>query len=133
MEFALQGTEDLSLLVSAASVWSGEAALIDAEETLLAGLGRALRLFPDMKQALNTAAPAEAVLDTAGAFRFLRQAAPLLNAAGFGVLLPTWAGSAKLGLKLTTTSEDTADPGAATPSGFALGLAEESMAYACYE
>ncbi|MCW2941399.1 MAG: SNF2-related protein, partial [Actinomycetia bacterium] len=120
VEFALQGTEDLSLLVSAASVWSGEAALIDAEETLLAGLGRALRLFPDMKQALNTAAPAEAALDTAGAFRFLRQAAPLLNAAGFGVLLPTWAGSAKLGLKLTTTSEDTADAGAATPSGFGL-------------
>ncbi|MCW2912268.1 MAG: helZ, partial [Actinomycetia bacterium] len=121
VEFALQGTEDLSLLVPAASVWAGEAASVaDAEETLLTGLGRALRLFPDMAPALNTAVPYEAVLDTAGAFRFLRQAAPMLAAAGFGVLLPQWAGKAKLGLKLTTTTEGESDPGAATSSGFGL-------------
>ena len=31
-------------------------------------------------------------LDTAEAHEFLRQAAPLLQAAGFGVQLPAWAG-----------------------------------------
>jgi SNF2 family DNA or RNA helicase len=119
VEFALQGTEDLSLLVSAASVWAGEAASVaDAEETLLTGLGRALRLFPDLAPALDTAVPYEVVLDTAGAFRFLRQAAPMLAAAGFGVLLPQWAGKTKLGLKLTTESEP--DAGAATSSGFGM-------------
>ncbi len=71
-------------------VWEGEATSIpDAEETLLVNLGRALRLFPDMAPALDGPSPDELVLDTAGAFRFLRQAAPMLAAAGFGVLLPS--------------------------------------------
>ena len=43
-------------------------------------------------------------LDTAEAHEFLRQAAPLLQAAGFGVQLPTWAGRKAVGLKLTTRS-----------------------------
>jgi superfamily II DNA or RNA helicase len=122
VEFALQGTEDPSLYVPAALVWAGEATSIpDAEETLLAGLGRALRLFPDMAPALDGPAPAELTLDTAGAFRFLRRAAPMLAAAGFGVLLPQWAGKAKLGMKLTTRTDDPeASAGAAAPSGFDL-------------
>ncbi|MEU8802065.1 DEAD/DEAH box helicase [Spirillospora sp. NPDC048819] len=120
VEFALQGTDDPSLYVPATMVWAGEATSIpDAEETLLAGLGRALRLFPDMAPSLDGPAPDELVLDTAGAFRFLRQAAPMLAAAGFGVLLPQWAGKAKLGMKLTTRSEDPeASSGAAAASGF---------------
>ncbi|RFU36928.1 DEAD/DEAH box helicase, partial [Actinomadura logoneensis] len=121
VEFALQGTEDLSLYVPAALVWAGEAAFLpDAEETLLAGLGRALRLFPDMAPALDGPVPCEAELDTAGAFRFLKQAAPMLAAAGFGVLLPQWAGKAKLGMKLTTQAQDGEGSGAATSSGFDL-------------
>nr|WP_262401504.1 SNF2 helicase-associated domain-containing protein [Actinomadura sp. CNU-125] len=65
--------------------------------------------------------PDELLLDTAGAFRFLRQAAPMLAAAGFGVLLPHWAGKAKLGMKLTTRTEDPeASSGAAASSGFDL-------------
>ncbi|MFG2086400.1 MULTISPECIES: DEAD/DEAH box helicase [unclassified Spirillospora] len=120
VEFALQGTDDPSLYVPAAMVWAGEATSIpDAEETLLAGLGRALRLFPDIAPALDGPAPGELILDTAGAFRFLRQAAPMLAAAGFGVLLPQWAGKAKLGMKLTTRSEDPeASSGSAMASGF---------------
>ncbi|MFI0357043.1 DEAD/DEAH box helicase [Actinomadura sp. 9N407] len=120
VEFALQGTEDPSLYVPASMVWAGEATSIpEAEETLLAGLGRALRLFPDMSPALDVTTPYELTLDTAGAFRFLRQAAPLLSAAGFGVLLPQWAGKAKLGMKLTTRTQDEGS-GAAASSGFDL-------------
>ncbi|TMR07102.1 DEAD/DEAH box helicase [Actinomadura soli] len=120
IEFALQGTDDPSLYVPAALVWAGEAASIaNAEETLLTGLGRALRLFPDLARALDGPEPAELVLDTAGAFRFLRQAAPMLAAAGFGVLLPQWAGKAKLGMKLTTRGDDPeASSGSAVASGF---------------
>ncbi|GAA0575833.1 DEAD/DEAH box helicase [Actinomadura livida] len=122
VEFALQGTDDPSLYVPAAMVWAGEATSVpDAEETLLAGLGRALRLFPDIAPALDGPAPGELLLDTAGAFRFLRRAAPMLAAAGFGVLLPQWAGKAKLGMRLTTGTEDPeASAGAAGPSGFDL-------------
>ncbi|MFG1999183.1 DEAD/DEAH box helicase [Spirillospora sp. NPDC048911] len=121
VEFALQGTDDPSLYVPASMIWAGEAGLVeDADETLLAGLGRALRLFPDLAPALDSPVPAELILDTAGAFRFLRTAAPLLAAAGFGVLLPQWAGKAKLGLKLTTRAEEGEGSGAATSSGFDL-------------
>ncbi|WP_067461626.1 DEAD/DEAH box helicase [Actinomadura macra] len=122
VEFALQGTDDPSLYVPAALVWAGEATSIpDAEETLLTGLGRALRLFPDLAPALDGPTPDELVLDTAGAFRFLRQAATLLAAAGFGVLLPQWAGKARLGMKLTTDPDDPeTSSGAAAPSGFDL-------------
>ncbi|MEV5831687.1 DEAD/DEAH box helicase [Spirillospora sp. NPDC052242] len=122
VEFALQGTDDPSLYVPASLVWAGDAPTIaDAEETLLTGLGRALRLFPDLAPALDSPVPDELVLDTAGAFRFLREAAPMLAAAGFGVLLPQWAGKAKLGMRLTTRTEDPeAASGAAAPSGFDL-------------
>ncbi|HEY7487000.1 MAG TPA: DEAD/DEAH box helicase [Streptosporangiaceae bacterium] len=121
VEFALQGTDDPSLFVSAASVWAGEArAIADAEETLLTGLGRALRLFPELGPALNQPAPRAAEMDAAGAFRFLREAAPLLSAAGFGVLLPQWAGRARLGMKLTTRATGESSPGAAAASGFGM-------------
>ncbi|GAA3197745.1 DEAD/DEAH box helicase [Actinocorallia longicatena] len=120
VEFLLQGADDPSLLVPAADVWSGEALLEGAEEALLAGLGRALRVFPELSKALDGAAPSGLPLDTAGAFRFLRQAAPLLAAAGFGVFLPSWAGKAKLGLKLKAEEEEQDQDGAATSSGFGL-------------
>ena len=113
VEFALQSTEDPSLMMLAADVWAGAstaglaAGIQHPEEELLAGLGRAARLFPELDRALRAAAPAEVRLDTEGAFGFLRQAAPLLSGAGFGVLLPDWARKSRLGLKLTTRSRQT--------------------------
>src|SRR5579875_1510660 len=109
VEFALQSAEDPSLIVPAADVWAGAglrwlAGDAHPDELLLAGLGRAARLFPELEKALLEAAPAMVALDTAGALRFLREAAPLLAGAGFGVLLPDWARKARLGLKLTTRS-----------------------------
>jgi non-specific serine/threonine protein kinase len=60
------------------------------QETLLAELGRATRLYPPLAAALRTARPATLPLDAAGAHGFLREGAPLLAGAGFGVLLPSW-------------------------------------------
>jgi hypothetical protein len=124
VELALQSTDDPSLLLPAADVWSGATAggwaaagISHPEEELLAGLGRASRLFPELDQELRRAAPASVTLDTAGAFRFLRQAGPLLSGAGFGVLLPDWARKARLGLKITTRSRQAAgSAGAALPT-----------------
>jgi SNF2 family DNA or RNA helicase len=120
VEFALQGTDDPSLYVPAAAIWTGEVTSVaDAEETLLAGLGRALRLYPAIAEALRVATPTSVTTDAAGAFGFLREAAPLLSAAGFGVQLPQWAGRARLGMKLTTRTTTT-DAGATVSSGFGL-------------
>ena len=118
VELALQAADDPSLYVPAATVWSGVTGLPGhPERDLLAGLGRAVRLYPELERALRVPKPSELALDTAGALAFLRQAAPLLQAAGFGVRLPRWAGRTRLGLKLTTRTKKQS---AATSQGFGM-------------
>ena len=94
LEFLLQSTEDPSLLVPAGQVWDGgsglERWLDQPEELLLAELGRASRIYPDLAQALRQAKPSEWPMDALGAHRFLAEAAPQLDAAGIGLLLPAW-------------------------------------------
>ncbi|GAA5055500.1 superfamily II DNA or RNA helicase [Thermocatellispora tengchongensis] len=123
VEFALQSTEDPSLYVPAADIWAGEhvpGLPRRPDEALLAGLGRAVRLCPELYGALRTARPSAMDVDTAWAFQFLRHSAPLLQAAGYGVQLPAWAGRKALGLKLTTRTRKTG-PGAVAGQGFGLG------------
>ena len=126
VEFALQSTDDPSLMIPAADIWAGAAGasvggITHPEEALLTGLGGAARLFPELDAELRRAAPAAATLDTAGAFRFLKETGPLLSGAGFGVLLPDWARKARLGLKLTSRSASTGAAGGAV-KGAAFGL-----------
>ncbi|HEY4853802.1 MAG TPA: SNF2-related protein, partial [Streptosporangiaceae bacterium] len=126
VEFALQSTDDPSLMIAAADIWAGTAGapvggITHPEEALLTGLGGAARLFPELDAELRHAAPASATLDTAGAFRFLKETGPLLSGAGFGVLLPDWARKARLGLKLTSRSASTGAVGGAV-KGAAFGL-----------
>ncbi len=118
--FALQDTDEPSLLVDANQVWRSRgpvralARLLHApQETLLAELGRASRLYAPLTDALRTATPTALTLDTAGAHQFLRNGAALLSSAGFGVLLPGWWTRPKtqLGARLHVSS-----PPASTPS-----------------
>ena len=127
--FALQSTDDPSLLLPAADIWSGATAggwaaagIRHPEEDLLAGLGTASRLFPELDQGLRSAAPVAVTLDTEGAARFLSQTGPLLAGAGFGVLLPDWAGGSRkrLGLKITTRTRNTAGGGSAAKPRFGM-------------
>ncbi|MEV4637938.1 SNF2-related protein [Actinoplanes sp. NPDC049548] len=124
LDFALQSADDPSLYLRAEDLWTGGRlpGLSDrADETLLAGLGRAVRLFPALHEALLQAQPEGMTLTTGEAHDFLRQAAPLLQAAGFGVQLPAWAGRKAVGLKLTTRAKTTSPSGrAAADSGFGL-------------
>jgi SNF2 family DNA or RNA helicase len=124
VEFALQSAEDPSLMLTAEDVWAGAgigwlAGDEQPDELLLAGLGAAARLFPELEDALREPAPAAVTLDTAGALRFLRETGPLLAGADFGVLLPDWARKARLGLKLTTKSPAASSP-SARQSAFGL-------------
>ncbi|MFC0532706.1 SNF2-related protein [Phytohabitans kaempferiae] len=113
VDFALQAADEPSLVVDAEEVWRSRGALdalarhLDApQETLLTELGRASRLWTELDDALRTAKPSTLDLDVTGAHRFLREGAPLLHAAGFGVLLPTWWGrpGSRLGAKLRAKS-----------------------------
>ncbi|WP_426514613.1 DEAD/DEAH box helicase [Dactylosporangium sp. McL0621] len=132
LEFALQAADEPTLVVDAERVWRSRGALkalqrhIPApQETLLAELGRASRLYPALEDALREARPVALRLDTDGAHRLLSENAPLLAAAGFGVVLPGWwrKASARLGarLKIKDGSGGTAPGTVATDSGLGLG------------
>jgi len=120
VDFALQSTQEPSLVVDAGQVWRAKGALralarhvADPQETLLGELGRAVRLYPGIEDALHTARPSSLTLDVESAHLFLSEAAPILLAAGFGVLLPGWwtNPSMRLGAKLSVSTP--AQPGSA--------------------
>uniref|UniRef100_UPI00189022B1 DEAD/DEAH box helicase n=1 Tax=Micromonospora sp. S-DT3-3-22 TaxID=2755359 RepID=UPI00189022B1 len=128
IEFGLQAADEPGLHVAAGDVWRHPERLPalagrwdDPQETLLAELGRAGRLWPELDGALRTPAPEQLELDVEGAHRFLRDGAPVLHAAGFGVLLPSWwrRPAARLGARLQARSRTA--PGTVAAAG-ALGL-----------
>jgi hypothetical protein len=113
VELSLQAADEPSLVVPAEQIWRAKGGLkalaryVNApQDTFLAELGRAARLWPHLDEALAEAKPAALDLDATGAHTFLRDAAPLLAGAGFGVLLPSWWGkpAARIGAKLTAKS-----------------------------
>lgn len=109
LEFLLQSSADPSLLVPAAQAWDDDGSLsrwiARPQEVLLGELGRASRVYPELAQGLRVARPSGLELDAHGAFRFLSTAAPMLDDAGFGVLLPAWwNGRRKLGLALSVST-----------------------------
>lgn len=98
IQFFLQARNDPSLLVPAEQIWQERSATLhwlthtieQPQELLLQDLGRAARLFPILEQGLKVAHPLKVDVTAEQAYQFLRQAVPLLEASGFGVLIPSW-------------------------------------------
>ena len=98
VEILLQAKDDPSVLIGAEEVWRSNGdglralghRLADPQERLLGGLGHALRLWPGLEPALREAAPTGIDLTPEAALGFVRDAAPALEQAGFGVLAPPW-------------------------------------------
>ncbi len=94
LEFLLQSMADPSLLVPASRAWADDGSLgrwlSHPQELLLAELGRACRVYPELADGLHRPQPCALELGADGAFHFLSVAAPALDEAGFGVLLPSW-------------------------------------------
>ena len=123
LEFGLQSADDPGLYVPAELLWAGRRVpgFPDRpDEALLAGLGRASRLFTPLHGALREARPATTRIGTTTAYDFLRQAAPLLQAAGYGVQLPAWAGRKSIGMRLTTRAKSSSGPKGLTGGDFGL-------------
>lgn len=111
LAFELQHREDPSLRLSAANVWAGDelpgGRRATVEEHLLRSLGLAARDHPPLAAALRTAVPSSLRTDAPGVIRFLEEAAPLLQQAGFAVLTPPWFGSRRrLALRGRASSSD---------------------------
>ena len=110
LHYLLQARDDPSLFVSANDVWKKTGSVLtelgrrfeQPQEKLLAGLGYAARLFPPVTESLKSKRPAQLALDIQEAYTFLRETAPLLEGAGFGVLVPPWWNKpgARLGVRL---------------------------------
>ncbi len=96
LRYFLQASDDPSLLVPAEAVWRERGSALkflnrvfdQPQERLLAGLGHAARVFPPVEESLKSARPEAGALTAGEAYAFIREAALLLQANGFGVLLP---------------------------------------------
>jgi SNF2 family DNA or RNA helicase len=101
LDYLLQATDDPSLIVSASQIWGGhgdrylQQRFDQPQERLLRGLAFAGRLFSPILDSLRSTAPASSTFDSGQAYTFLQEAAPLLQASGFRVLLPRWWGGKK--------------------------------------
>ena len=114
LEFLLQASDDPSLLVPARTVWKTRGKTItylnrrfeEPQERLLTALGYASRIFPPLERSLRKRRPTAAHLSTDEAYTFLRQAAPLLEQSGFGLLVPPWWNKrgSRLGARLRVKS-----------------------------
>jgi SNF2 family DNA or RNA helicase len=119
LEFLLQAADDKSLLIPADLVWKTKGDTLtflkrrieNPQERLLEDLGKATRLYPGLEPALREATPVRMELDTRSAYSFLREAAPLLEQSGFGLLVPSWwkKPPVRLGVKLTASPKSDND------------------------
>ena len=113
LSFNLQANDDPSLLIPAEDIWQVKSNVItllkrrfeNPQERLLADLGKASKIFPQIEQSLKTACPTGVQLTTEDAYLFLRQSASVFEQSGFGVLVPAWwqKPTNRLGVKLKLT------------------------------
>jgi SNF2 family DNA or RNA helicase len=121
LDFLLQSMTDPSLLVPAPQVWADDGSLSRwlsrPQELLLAELGRACRIYPELADGLRQPRPCALGLGADGAYHFLSTTAPALDEAGFGVLLPSWWDKRRR-LGLTASASTPVDGVVGRPSKF---------------
>ena len=114
LDFLLQASDDPSLLLPAETVWKARGKALtylnrrfeEPQERLLTALGYASNIFRPLERSLHQRRPTTAHLSTEEAYSFLREAAPLLEQSGFGVLVPPWWNKrgSRLGARLRVNS-----------------------------
>ena len=98
VRYLVQPREDRSLIVPAEEVWDPENPSFrmlrrygkGLQEFLYTSLGQASGLCPGVEGSLESEYPAGFDTNGSGAYAFLRDHAPILESAGFGVILPAW-------------------------------------------
>ena len=117
LQYGLQAIDDGDFRVDAATIWQNptdqltyEDREIDSpQETLLAGLGRATRLYEPIKATLAEQSPTQKTLDPIEAYQFIKSTMWRLQDSGFGVILPEnlvdpSKGASRLGLQISATA-----------------------------
>jgi SNF2 family DNA or RNA helicase len=129
LNYFLQARDDPSLFIPAQEVWRKGASQLNQlgrvfdqpQEKLLAGLGYAARLFPPILPGLQSSTPTGIQINTPQTYTFLRETAPLLDEAGFGLMVPPWWNKpgTRLGVKLHIQPKENSSP---TTMNSMLGL-----------
>lgn len=128
LEWLLSSRGDPSLLVPLADFWgsadeAGRRSPRSVREVLLQ-LGQASRIYGRLWEGMNTGAPAGVNLDRDSALEFLRTHAPVLQSAGFRVIVPAWwtaTGQRRLRLRLAPRAFGSSES-AVTESAGILGF-----------
>ncbi len=108
LEWLLSSRRDPSLLVPLREFWApGKSRRPEPRRVreVLLQLGQAARIYAKLWQGMRSEAPAGVALDRDEALEFLRQQAPILQGAGFRVVVPAWwtaSGQRRLRLRLRT-------------------------------
>ncbi|PIQ25330.1 ATP-dependent helicase [bacterium (Candidatus Blackallbacteria) CG17_big_fil_post_rev_8_21_14_2_50_48_46] len=98
LESYLQALQDPSLYLPLSEAWKIKAPKAktlgtrpeELKQILLLALGQACGIYPPLQEMLAKASPQTLNLKTEQAWNFLSEAAPQLEQAGFGLLLPAW-------------------------------------------
>ncbi|PSB04842.1 ATP-dependent helicase, partial [filamentous cyanobacterium CCP2] len=96
LEYFLQAANDPEILISARTVWNNPVERLDymgrvieqPQETLLAGLGFASKLYPVLEPSLQESQPHACSLHPLQVYEFIKSTAWRLQDSGFGVILP---------------------------------------------
>ncbi|MCU0570926.1 MAG: SNF2-related protein [Oculatellaceae cyanobacterium Prado106] len=96
LEYFLQAVDDPDFLVGARTVWQNPVDRLEymgrqidqPQESLLAGLGLASRLYPLLEPSLQVQQPQSSRLNPMQVYEFLKSVAWRLQDSGFGVVLP---------------------------------------------
>ncbi len=127
VSYGLQATADPTCWVSAEQIWATPSPSLSIQghilehpqETLLAGLGRASRVYPAIEESLQMARPIQHTLTPIQAYEFLKAVTWRLEDSGFGVIVPPklanregWAN--RLGLQVRAAVPTTAKAAAIT-------------------
>lgn len=113
LEYGLQAIDDPDFVVDAATIWKHpveafiyrERTIRYPQETLLAGLGLACKLYPVIENSLAEASPQGCWIDSGQVYEFITRLAWRFSDSGLGVILPPglsqregWA--SRLGLRI---------------------------------
>ncbi|MEO1126986.1 MAG: DEAD/DEAH box helicase [Cyanobacteria bacterium J06639_16] len=96
LSYGLQATDDPKFWVGAGVIWQhpvdsltqGDRVIDTPQETLLAGLGRAARLYEPIAASLDQQQPQACSLNPVQAYEFIKSTAWKLQDSGFGTVLP---------------------------------------------
>lgn len=123
LEWLLASRRDPSLLVPLAEFWEAEGASAPSPESVqevLIQLGQAARIYSKLWDGMGSEAPAEVVLNRDEALEFLRSHAPVMQGAGFRVIVPAWwtaTGQRRLRLRLTARGSSESQGAGSVSSG----------------